>query len=155
MEKNQNKIAEMQNTEVSTYNPNNLQNPIAQRLAEYIAYKQMSIRSFERSIDVRQGWLHSMRASIRPDKLELILNKYPDINVRWLYTGAGQMLENAVQHATAPDGAAVCMVQVNAYEEVRKLTSSVQSLTQENLMLQKTVEKLTDALHTVLTDGRK
>lgn len=147
-------MTKMQNRKKSSYDPKNLQNPIAQRLAEYIDYKQFSIRSFERSINVRQGWLHSMRASIRPEKLMLILEEYPDINVRWLYTGKGDMLENAEQTIVSEDGTRMCVMEVKAWDQVKKLTDSVQNLTQENLILQDTVAKLTESLHSVLMDGQ-
>lgn len=65
---------------------------VKQRLLEYIDYLKISNSEFCRSINVSTAFISSMRKSMQPDKLESIALKYPDLNIDWLLTGVGEML---------------------------------------------------------------
>lgn len=68
-----------------------------QRIKEFIDFKGMSVRSFEKKVNFSNGAFASQfknRKNIGSDKIENILQTYPDINPRWLLTGNGQMLLN-------------------------------------------------------------
>lgn len=69
---------------------------ILDNLKKYIDYKGISVAAFEKSIGMsnnsfRKSWLAGK--GIGTDKLENILNIYPDINMSWLFTGQGEMLK--------------------------------------------------------------
>ena len=49
----------------------------------------MTNRAFEESIEVSNGYINSISKSIGLDKLETIIEKYPNLNVEWLFTGNG------------------------------------------------------------------
>ena len=69
---------------------------IVQRLKDYIDYKQISIAAFEKSVGLGNATFNKVLKSggaIGTDKLEKILNKYPEINNNWLLTGEGNMLQ--------------------------------------------------------------
>lgn len=149
----QNIMEKLQNTKQQRCNPSKLQSPVAVRLVEFITSKNLSVREFERSINVNQGWIHSMRSSVQPDKLKQILDKYPDLSVRYLYTGDGPMTENAAQFAVDKSGKTVMYIQAEAWKQIESLSATVKSLTEQNRALQASVEKLTDSLHRILKDG--
>ena len=68
---------------------------ILTRLKDYIDAKGISISLFERSIGMSNasfGKSLKSGGAIGTDKLENILNVYPDINIQWLLTGKGSML---------------------------------------------------------------
>lgn len=67
---------------------------VKERLIEYIKFKGMSSREFCRSIGVSETYVNSMRSSIQPDKIKIIMNKYTDLSMRWLFTGEGEMIVN-------------------------------------------------------------
>ena len=69
---------------------------VKERIKEYVKYKKMTIRYFEATIGVSNGYVSSMRNSIGVDKLEEISDLYPDLNISWLMTGKGPMLNDAV-----------------------------------------------------------
>jgi hypothetical protein len=66
---------------------------VKERIKFFIKFKKMSVLEFERSILAGNGYINSISKSIGIDKLNLILEKYPNINLEWLLTGKGEMLK--------------------------------------------------------------
>lgn len=65
------------------------------RIKQYLDYKRIRIRAFERVVGMSNGSFASQlkhNKTIGVDKLENILHKYPDINSEWLLRGNGEML---------------------------------------------------------------
>ena len=65
---------------------------VKERLKEFIKWKKISTSAFCESIGVSNAYISSMRVSIQPDKVQSIALKYPELNIDWLLTGAGQMI---------------------------------------------------------------
>ena len=63
-----------------------------ERLKLFIQTQNLSVSEFEKSIKVSNGYVNSITKSIQPDKLSLIVDKYPLINIYWLLLGKGDML---------------------------------------------------------------
>jgi hypothetical protein len=63
-----------------------------ERLKEYIKFKGMAVTSFEKSIGAANSYVNSIYKSIGPDKVNVIIEKYPDLNMDWLLTNRGEML---------------------------------------------------------------
>lgn len=64
------------------------------RIKEYIDFKRISVSAFERNVGFSNGSFASQyknNKSIGSDKIENILNTYPEINPIWLLTGEGNM----------------------------------------------------------------
>lgn len=38
------------------------------------------------------SYVNSIRTGIQPDKMKIIAEKYPELNLMWLLTGEGDML---------------------------------------------------------------
>ncbi len=65
------------------------------RIKKYIDFKGVNTRRFEESIGFSNGAFASQykhNRSIGVDKVEKILQVYPDLNPVWLLTGVGNML---------------------------------------------------------------
>lgn len=60
---------------------------VKSRLQEYIKSLGMKTTEFEKSIGASNGYVNSISKSIGLDKLNSILEKYPNLNLRWLLTG--------------------------------------------------------------------
>ena len=56
----------------------------------------MSINKFEKECGLSTGYIKNMRKSVSPDKLQSIVQKFPDLNPGWLMAGEGNMLKNNV-----------------------------------------------------------
>lgn len=66
------------------------------RLKEYIDFKGISTARFEKSIGMSNasfGKSLKNGGTMGADKLEIILNVYPDLDLSWLVTGKGQMIK--------------------------------------------------------------
>lgn len=66
---------------------------VKDRLIAYLDYKQISKTEFGRTIGVSNSYVTSIRKSIDPDKIKSIASNYPDLNIEWLLTGNGEMIE--------------------------------------------------------------
>ena len=65
---------------------------VKERLIEYIKFKGISIRSFCRTSGLSESYVTSIRSSIQPDKLDMIAQHFPDLNIGWVLTGEGSMI---------------------------------------------------------------
>lgn len=63
---------------------------VKERLKEFIKLEGIPIREFEETIGVSNGYVNSISKSIGIDKLSLLIEKYPNLNIEWLFTGIGE-----------------------------------------------------------------
>lgn len=64
---------------------------VKNRLKEFIKSENITISAFEQSIKASNGYVSSISKSIGNDKLELISEKYPKLNILWLLLNKGEM----------------------------------------------------------------
>jgi phage repressor protein C with HTH and peptisase S24 domain len=62
------------------------------RLVQFLASIHMGQGAFEKYVGLSNGFVNNVGDSIRKKSLEKISLKYPDLNISWLLTGAGNML---------------------------------------------------------------
>lgn len=68
---------------------------IIDRIILFIRHKRLSMRAFDMSIGVGNGYTSKQsksNASVGGDVLERIIDVYPDLNPLWLITGKGNMI---------------------------------------------------------------
>lgn len=68
---------------------------VKERLISFLEYKGISKSEFGRIIGVSSAFVTSMRKSIQPDKVESIAFNFPELNIKWLMTGEGEMLKQS------------------------------------------------------------
>lgn len=111
---------------------------IKDRIRKYIDYKGISKREFCRKISASPGFLVS-ESDITSEYVSNIVNTYPDVSLRWLVTGQGEMLEtnNVLDSANY----------VEMREDILELIKSQQHtiLLQQKLINKKEGEKLAAA----------
>lgn len=76
------------------------------RIKTYLDYKGITVSAFERSVGMSNGSFgKSLKSggSIGVDKVESILEKYPDLSAEWLLRGRGEMLCDAVPSLSDED----------------------------------------------------
>lgn len=111
---------------------------INQRLRDTIEAKKLSGRqvAIELEIDYRQfnNWLNQTKPSI--EGLQKIIKHFPDVNVRWLLTGDGEMdspelgvlMEASGEYKTKKDCCAVCAEKDKLIEELKEDKEFLKSL---------------------------
>ncbi len=63
-----------------------------ERLLEYLKYRNLGFNAFENLCGLSMGTISKINHGLRTDKLALIAQTCPDLNIRWLITGEGEML---------------------------------------------------------------
>lgn len=73
-----------------------MESSVKQRIKEFIGYKRISTREFERLCGLANGYVRSINKSILPDRLKSISLQFPELNIGWIATGEGEMLRQVV-----------------------------------------------------------
>ena len=66
---------------------------VKERIKQFIMFKNISTREFERQVGVSYGFIGNMSKSTSPEKITKISHCFPDLNIAWLLTGQGEMLK--------------------------------------------------------------
>lgn len=74
---------------------------VKQRLIQFIKYKGIGQGKFEKTVGLSNGYINQLRHSPSPQKIQMIIGTYPDLNQSWLLTGEGEML-NSVKIDSEP-----------------------------------------------------
>ncbi len=69
---------------------------IKERLQKYCTERRTTIGTFCRHAGISSSYFHQVRSDIGQDILTRIRNTYPDLNVEWLRTGEGEMLNRPI-----------------------------------------------------------
>ncbi len=63
-----------------------------ERIRLFLEYKGVSQSAFERSCGFAHGYVSNIRRAPSDSACSLIARRYPELNISWLKTGAGEML---------------------------------------------------------------
>lgn len=66
---------------------------IKNRTKEFIEHKGLTVSGFEEMCNLSNGYVSSMRKGYGQEKLNNVLNKFPDLNRDWLLYGEGEMIK--------------------------------------------------------------
>lgn len=69
---------------------------IKDRVYEFCSEMGIKIRDFERTCNLSNGYVSSMRTGFGREKLNNVLLAYPQLNREWLLYGEGEMLRNSL-----------------------------------------------------------
>lgn len=67
-------------------------NTLKNRLSLFLKYLGVSQAKFAEKTGLSKGFANNVGDSIRVEKLKMITNVYPELNINWLKTGEGEML---------------------------------------------------------------
>lgn len=71
-----------------------------ERLLQFLRYKNQGQQKFEISIGMSNGWVNKVGDSIRENTLQKIKEVYPELNIAWLKSGVGEMLNTGESEET-------------------------------------------------------
>ena len=69
---------------------------VKERILEYIDYKGIEKARFEKEAGLSNGFVDKIGESIRSLSIDKIRNRYQDLNIDWLLSGYGEMLNEKV-----------------------------------------------------------
>lgn len=127
---------------------------ILERLKQYIDFKGISVAAFERSIGMANasfGKSLKKQGAIGTDKLENILNIYPDISPAWLLKGEGNMiLTGEVSQPTQEPAPTYLLNMVNEKDlTIREQAEEIGELRERIRQLEQRLGKIADDANTV------
>lgn len=67
---------------------------INDRTKLFVKSQEITMKAFEQSINASNGYINNITRSISLEKIDLIVEKYPLLNIEWLLTGKGDMLKS-------------------------------------------------------------
>ena len=67
---------------------------VKERIIQYANWKGISKRSFGLKIGASGSFVNNISHSIGPDKINMIRQIYPDLNIAWLLSGDGEMIND-------------------------------------------------------------
>lgn len=67
---------------------------IKERLFEFLAAKDLKPSVFERKCGLSNGFCSKVKNNITDGPLSLIKNAFPELNIEWLKSGVGVMMED-------------------------------------------------------------
>lgn len=71
---------------------------VKDRIIEFIMFKNISVRAFENTIGVANGYFSHLKAAPKTKIIQQILEEFPELDRIWLLTGEGEMLRGQVQN---------------------------------------------------------
>lgn len=86
------------------------QSSVKERLKEFLKYKNLSQKKFEEICGLSNGYVNSMRKSIKPETYdEQIASNFPELNKVWLLLGKGEMLKSSEETPIKGEGVKVIL----------------------------------------------
>ena len=117
---------------------------IKQRLLDFIDHKNLSVNRFCTMCGFSSAYVRNIQKTISQRYLKIISKAFPDLNIHWLETGEGQMLNEVipinVQNNTCGNNSSQTIVAgsdniVTISEKNRQLLESIQKMCDENAAL--------------------
>ncbi len=109
---------------------------INERIKKFCEYKRIAVSTFEKMSDLSNGYVKSIKKSLGTEKLDNVLNAFPELNREWLLYGEGEMLKSEVvsEENNVEDAVIVPFIDRSSARErnlsVRKILNTDQSLKQ-------------------------
>lgn len=141
---------------------------VKKRMKEYIKSQKFTISSYEKGINVSNGYVNSISKGIGGEVLLNILEKSPNLNIEWLLTGKGSMLreqksginQNVVGDGVTMVGGSVSGGSVQSgntntdNKKVQLFENQIKELKKEIKEKDKTIQELVKQVSTLLLERK-
>ena len=127
------------------------------RLKEFLSFNKIGRNRFEEKIGVAYGYMSSKSKTITSDVIEKLSKEYPMINLIWLITGEGEMVNVSEKESSGvnidmsfSERLKICMSTNSITSYYIGKNSSVSRQSVENYLLEKQVPSIQSA--TIIAD---
>lgn len=124
---------------------------IKDRVYLFCEHKSMSIKQFEESCGMSNGYISSMRKGFGKEKLNQVLNQFPDLNRDWLLFGEGEMLKTQTIEHTIPDANINNTQNGNVYFAVSELVKQLKVKDEQISKYQEQISKTQEQIDRLIT----
>ncbi|RNC65169.1 hypothetical protein [Proteiniphilum sp. X52] len=124
-----------------------MESTVKDRIKLFLQHLNIGQNSFESKVGWSNGYINNTK-SISADKLNHVINEYPQLNLNWLITGKGVMTDPSA--LSDPTGQIIGMVEEGAAEYKNKYLEMLE----ENRLLRIEIEKLRKIIETKVHDNR-
>lgn len=118
---------------------------IKQRLLDFIKHKHLSINRFCTMCGFSSAYVRNLQKTISQRFLQIISTTFPDLNIHWLETGEGEMLNEvipiSVQNNSCGNNSQQTIIAgteqkiMTTKEQGEYVISQIRKMEQENIML--------------------
>lgn len=78
-----------------------MENTVKERIMSFLKEKKLSQSAFEKSTGLSNGYVNNISKGIGAEKLQRIIEVYPELSQVWLLTGEGEMLRTPTADTAA------------------------------------------------------
>ena len=113
---------------------------ISDRIKQFIDYKKLTINKFSDAVGTSNSYFNKLiknETNIGSDKIENILQAFPEINPIWLVTGKGKMILSDMEKVSPPKSS-----NITNDSEDKNRSKSYEIIVQENKLLEEKIEML-------------
>lgn len=96
---------------------------IKERIIKFIEVKGISKRGFAASINKSNSYVNNIISTVSVDVIADIKNIYPDLNINWLLTGEGEMLNDTqpAKSETTPSADLVAYLEKTIKDQTKEI----------------------------------
>lgn len=124
-----------------------MENNIKQRLMDFLAFKKIGQGKFESMTKLSNGYINNLKSSIGSDKLQNIIYVFPDLNILWLLTGNGNMINSLELQNEVADPPTEYKVNIIDYKnKYLEVLEEIKNLSKETIKLQNKIITLQEGL---------
>jgi hypothetical protein len=120
-----------------------MKDSVKERTIEFVKYKGISMKTFENKCGLSTGYVTSMRKGYGADKLNNVLNAFPELNRDWLLYGEGEMLRSATYTQNVDEGRNFTQTgNVTVNNSDVALLQAINEISEQRRMVQKAQEQI-------------
>lgn len=129
---------------------------VKERIKAFCRAEGMAVSAFEESIGVSNGYVNSISKSIGIDRLNILIEKYSNLNIEWVLTGKGEMYKTKCTKPIHPrDNSTIEPIKdtnkvpneqaykdINSVDIINKLIATIQEQAEEIGQLRERIAQL-------------
>lgn len=120
-----------------------MEETIKERVIKIAKHKGLTQSGLERECNLSNGYIRNIRATPSQKIIDRILKRFPDISLRWLLNGVGDMCcsvpDEQLEREIAEETGRVQRIGDNSNHNTQTMTDS--AIAKENEMLRKSIEE--------------
>lgn len=120
-----------------------MEETIKERVIKIAKHKGLTQSGLERECNLSNGYIRNIRATPSQKIIDRILKRFPDISLRWLLNGVGDMCcgvpDEQLEREIAEETGRVRRIGDNSSHNTQTMTNS--AIVKENEMLRKSIEE--------------